>query len=58
MFPGDFGEVTVDWKRDVLSVTTDPITVDRIGLGVFAIEFQPAIRGPRPKTMYQTAMFE
>ena len=35
----EFGEVTVDWERDVLSATTDPITLEGIRLGAFAIEF-------------------
>src|SRR5260221_8862354 len=34
----EFGEGTVDWKRDVLAVTTDPITLEGIHLGEFAIE--------------------
>jgi hypothetical protein len=34
----EFGVVNVDWKGGCVSVTTDPITLDDVDLGEFAIE--------------------
>jgi len=34
----EFGELQLDWESKLLSVTTEPITLEEIGLGSFAIQ--------------------